>query len=160
MDKISNSKLSENNIEKNVLLSKKNNDSQIASKLSNDINSKNKIEENNIQLPFNFSNKTLSITEITFKSQIAKLLDTIKDSRLYNFKQTLLTIPELTICLLNAHESEEFNLNIDKEYANDLVRLLRELLHQMFLEGDDFISCNLDECLNLCKLFEVVCTNK
>lgn len=79
---------------------------------------------------------------------------------MYNFRQTLLAIPDLTLCLHDAHKCDDFNLKIDQTYADDIVVLLRELLHQMFLEGEDFIGCNLDECMNLCKLFEVVCTNK
>lgn len=34
---------------------------------------------------------------------------------MYNFKQTLLTIPDLSLCLQNAFQSEEFNLNLNRE---------------------------------------------
>jgi len=51
---------------------------------------------------------------------------------MYNFRQTLLAIPDLTLCLHDAHKCDDFNIKIDQTYADDIVVLLRELLHQMF----------------------------
>jgi len=57
-----------------------------------------------------------------------------------NFKLTLFTLLELESCLNQALQSEVYLSNLDSTQANELALLLRELLHQMFLEGEDFIA--------------------
>lgn len=79
---------------------------------------------------------------------------------MYAFKQTLNLCKDLHSVLLEALSDVQFVCNLDQSQSTTLITLLRELLHQMFLEGDDFIGSYLDECINLCTVFELICTSK
>lgn len=119
------------------------------------------LSNNNIQFPELFNNTSLhkkcsnkdedssiiNINESIYVEKLSDLYSKIRDTRMYAFKQTLNLCKDLNLFLTEALSNDQFLHNLDQFQSSELVTLLRELLHQMFLEGDDFIASYLDECM-------------